>query len=170
MPNGFNRYQNLPNLFSECPSEMNIEKRRYIRFSLDLQAYRRRENYDLLPTLVSQVSIGGCMIAWDENIFIGEKFRIELELPNKNRLPLLCRALYKFPGTGVGAKFVDITEFEQRLLGEIISHSLEDDGLPLLVDPFTIPPTYLSQASDNEEIFSRQREDNIAEEIMSPDC
>lgn len=169
MPDGFTRQNPLPNILSGCPSKMSIEKRRFIRFSLDLQAYRRRENFEMIPTLVSQVSIGGCLTAWDENIFIGENFRIELELPNKNRLPLLCKALYKFPGRGVGAKFINISQYEQELLGKVISRSLEDDGLPLLVDPFTIPPTYIAQMRDDEDFFNRQREDDIAEEIMSSD-
>lgn len=165
MSDGFNRQYSLPNLILP----MSIEKRRFIRFSLDLQAYRRRENFEMIPTLVNQVSVGGCMIAWDENIFIGENFRIELELPNKNRLPLLCKALYKFQGRGIGAKFINISQFEQQLLGEIISQSLEDEGLPLLVDPFTIPPTYISQMRSDEEYFNKQREEDIAEEIMSSD-
>lgn len=149
---------------------MSSEKRRFIRFSLDLQAFRRDANYESVPTLIRQVSVGGCMIGWDENVFIGDLFRLEIELPNKNRLPLVCKALYKFPGSGVGTKFVNISQFEQELLGQVISHSLESDGLPLLVDPFAIPPTYIAQMTEeNDELFSKRREDSIAEEIMSSD-
>lgn len=148
---------------------MSIEKRRFIRFSLDLQAFRRSENHELVPTLIRQISIGGCMIGWDENVFIGDQFRLEIELPNKNRIPVTCKALYKFPSNGIGTKFIEISQFEQELLGQVISHSLESNGLPLLVDPFTIPPTYIAQATDDEELFKKQREESIAEEVMSSD-
>src|SRR4051794_38945569 len=112
---------------------MSIEKRRFIRFSLDIPAFRFKSNGEVVRTLIHQVSVGGCLADWDGSVFPGDTFRIELELPNKNRLPLLCKALYKFDGQGIGSKFIDISPFEQELLGQVISQSLEDDGLPLLV-------------------------------------
>ena len=149
---------------------MSIEKRRFIRFSLDIPAFRHKRNREVVKTFIRQISIGGCLTEWDENLAVGDEFRIELELPNKNRLPLQCKTLYRFPGRGIGIKFLDVSQFEQELIGQIISQSLEDDGLPLLVDPFTIPPTYVSQStSDDDFFFRKQRDDEIAEEIMSQD-
>lgn len=126
---------------------MSIEKRRFIRFSLDIPALLYRKSGAAIGTVIRNVSVGGCMIEWDENIFPGESFRIEIELPNKNRLPLLCKALYKYPVRGIGAKFIDVSQFEQALLGQIISQSLEDDGVSLSVDPFAVPPTYVAAAT-----------------------
>jgi hypothetical protein len=149
---------------------MSIEQRRFIRFSLDITAFRHKNDGEVIKTFIRQISIGGCMAEWDENIFIGDQFRMELELPNKNRLPLLCKSLYKFPGKGIGIKFVNVSRFEQELLGQIISQNLEDDGMPLLVDPFTIPLTYISHKSEEEKIINlERRDDEIAEEIMSQD-
>jgi hypothetical protein len=146
---------------------MSIEKRRFIRFSLDIPAFRYKSNGEVLRTVIRQVSVAGCLAEWDDTIFTGDLFRIEIELQNKNRLPLLCKALYKFPGKGIGAKFIDVSRFEQQLLGQIISQILEDDGLPLLVDPFAIPPTYVAQTPEEEELFAkRRREEEIAGEIM----
>lgn len=144
---------------------MSIEQRRFIRFSLDLPAYRNRENGDVYGMTIQQISIGGCLVEWDEETFVGDTFRLELELPNKNRLPLICKALYKFEGRGIGAKFVDITRFEQELVGQIISHSLEIDGLPLMVDPFSESPQVHSKASTAGS--ERQQEDGIIKEILS---
>lgn len=144
---------------------MSIEQRRFIRFSLDLPAYRYLENGDFYGTTVQQISIGGCLAEWDEETFVGDTFRLELELPNKNRLPLMCKALYKFEGRGIGAKFMDITRFEQELVGQVILHSLETDGLPLMVDPFSEPPDVHSKASTAG--GERQEEDGIIKEILS---
>src|SRR5687767_13404972 len=105
---------------------MSIEQRRFIRFSLDIPAFYHKNNGEVARTFIRQVSISGCLAEWDENIFTGDQFRLELELPNKNRLPLLCKVLYKFPGKGIGSKFLDVTLFEQELIGQIISQTLED--------------------------------------------
>lgn len=147
---------------------MSIEKRRFIRFSLDLPAVYFKNDGETVKTLIQQISIGGCLTEWDAGVLTGDQFRLEIELPNKNRLPLYCKALYKFEGKGIGAKFLGITRFEQELISSIISHSLASDGLPLLVDPFTEPPGLATQANFREETLDeRRREEAIAEEIMS---
>lgn len=147
---------------------MSIEQRRFIRFSLDIPAFRIKNNREPIQTFIRQVSIGGCMLEWDDTIFTGDQFRLEVELPNKNRLPLFCKALYKFPGKGVGAKFIEVSQFEQDLIGQIISQTLEKDGMPLLVDPFAIPATFVAtQGNEEDDYFKRLRDEEIAEEIMS---
>jgi hypothetical protein len=148
---------------------MSIEKRRFIRFFLDIPVLRSKSDGEILRTVIKQVSVAGCMAEWDETILTGDRFRIEVELPNKNRLPLFCKALYKFPGRGIGSKFIDISQFEQELLGQIISKSLKNDGLLLPVDPFAIPPTFLPQnVADELSGRRKRREDDIIEEIMNP--
>jgi hypothetical protein len=150
---------------------MSIEKRRFIRFSLDIPAFRYRKNGERLKTFIYQVSIGGCLVELDETIFNGDKFRVEVELPNKNFLPLICKAIYKSPGKGIGAKFIEISQFEQELLAQVITNSLENEGLPLQVDPFAIPPTFVTANSSEEESFfsSNYEEDEIIEGTLPLD-
>ena len=151
---------------------MSVEKRRFIRFFLDIPVLRRTGNGETLRTAIRQLSVAGCLAEWDETIFTGDRFRIEIELPNKNRLPLFCKALYKFPGLGIGSKFIDISQFEQELLGQVISRSLKNDGSPLPVNPFAAPPAYLARVAGDEEFFGgrrrRRSEREIFEEITRP--
>ena len=144
---------------------MGIEQRRHIRFSMDIPATRYTKYGEAVETLISQISIGGCLAEWDESVYIGDEFRLLLQLPNKNFLPLTCKALYKFPDNGIGTKFLDITQFEQELLAKIISYSLEMQGLPLQVDPFALPRKSVSvdvpRVSD-----SRREKDEILENIL----
>ena len=92
-----------------------------------------------METSFNQISIGGCLIEPDEYIYVGDEIRLEIQLPNKNWLPLYCKVLYMMEDVGVGAKFINITKFEQELVAQIISHSLEKSGLPLQINPFENP-------------------------------
>ena len=145
---------------------MGIEQRRHIRFSLDIPAVRYTKYGEAMETVISQISIGGCLAEWDENVYVGDEFRLLLQLPNKNYLPLTCKALYKFADNGIGSKFLDITHFEQELLAKIISNTLEKQGLPLQVDPFAQP----KKPSRNEApklTDHRRQKDEMLEEILS---
>ncbi|MDQ3179852.1 MAG: PilZ domain-containing protein [Acidobacteriota bacterium] len=145
---------------------MSIEKRRHIRFSLDIAAIRYTRHGEAVTTVLNQISIGGCLAEWDENVYVGDEFRVLVQLPNKNFLPLKCKALYRFADNGIGTKFLDITQFEQELLSRIISHNLEKQGLSLQVDPFAHPKNFnknkLPTLTD-----SRRHTDEILEEILS---
>ena len=144
---------------------MGIEQRRHIRFSLDIPAMRYTKYGEAVETLISQISIGGCLVEWDESVYIGDEFRMLLQLPNKNFLPLTCKALYIFPDNGIGTKFLDITQFEQELLAKVIAHSLEMQGLPLQVDPFALPRKSVS-ADVPRVTDSRREKDEILENIL----
>jgi hypothetical protein len=145
---------------------MSIEKRRHIRFSLDIPAIRYTKYGEAMEIQLHQISIGGCLAEWDETILVGEEFRLLIPLPNQNRLPLACKALYRFADNGIGVKFLNITQFEQELISKIISNSLETQGLPMQVDPFGVPHTYKKrmepQITDN-----RQETDDILDDILS---
>ncbi|HEY0048645.1 MAG TPA: PilZ domain-containing protein [Pyrinomonadaceae bacterium] len=150
---------------------MSIEQRRHIRFSLDIPAIRQDETGERHPIMLHQISVGGCLTSLDENIYTGDEFRVLLRLPSGNFLPLVCKALYKFAGSGIGAKFVEITEFEQQLLADVISQTLEAEGLPLQVDPFAHPPTQIYQNATREEKLANPRieKEEIVEQILSID-
>ncbi len=145
---------------------MSTEQRRHIRFSLDIPAIRHTTYGEAIETVLNQISIGGCLAEWDENVFIGEEIRVLVQLPNKNYLPLTCKALYRFVDNGVGAKFLNITQFEQELITKIISQNLEKQGLPLQVSPFDQPKTFNKNPKPQITDSRRQREEML-EDILS---
>jgi hypothetical protein len=145
---------------------MEIEQRRHIRFSLDIPAIRYTKYGEAVETMVNQISIGGCLAEWDENVYVGDEFRLLIQLPNKNFLPLSCKAIYKFADNGVGTKFIDITRFEQELLAKIILHTLSKHDLQFQVDPFALPK--ISPQNQSPKITDNLRQkDEMLEEILS---
>ena len=145
---------------------MSIEHRRHIRFSLDIPAIRYSKYGERVGTVINQISIGGCLVETEENVFVGEEFRLEVQLPNKNWLPLYCKILYKTDDMGIGAKFLNITRFEQELLAKIISHSLEASNLPVQVSPFQ-NPSKLNQNKEPRITDPRLQKEEILEQILS---
>ncbi|MGH7782348.1 MAG: PilZ domain-containing protein [Candidatus Binatia bacterium] len=121
---------------------MPISQRQFIRFSLEVPAIMFRTGGERSRVLIEQISVGGCLVDADDGFYPGDEFRMELEMPNKNRLPLTCKVVYRFDNDAIGAKFVDITKFEQDLVAKTISALLELDGLPLPVDAFEAPPKF----------------------------
>ena len=147
---------------------MSISQRQHIRFSLDIPAVRYTKFGEKTETVLNQISIGGCLIEWDESLFTGDEFRLEIRLPNGNWLPLNCKVLYKFENNGIGVKFIDITRFEQELIAKIISESLAQEGLPMQVDPFAPPPKFANINVPRITDSRRERED-LLQQIMSGD-
>jgi hypothetical protein len=148
---------------------MSINQRKHIRFSLDLPGIILFKYGERQETQLQQISIGGCFTGWEENIYVGDEFRLEIELPNKNFLPLECKALYRFDHTGIGVKFTDISRFEQQLVTKIITHKLEEEGVPLQVDPFTVPPTFIDLDPSPRITDIRQKRDALLQKIMASD-
>jgi hypothetical protein len=151
---------------------MSASQRQHIRFSLDIPAVRYSKFGEKQETVLQQISIGGCLLDWDENLYTGETFRLEIRLPNGNRLPLSCKVLYKFENNGVGVKFLDITRFEQELVGKIITHTLREEGLPMQVDPFAQPPKFVDANEKPEPRLTdaRRLQDELLEQIMSSEA
>ncbi len=119
-----------------------------------------------METVLNQISIGGCLAAWDAEVYVGDEFRLLVELPNKNFLPLQCKVLHCSEDATIGAKFLDITQFEQELLTKIISQSLEEHGLPLQISPFVQPKTFVK--SEEPRLTNKRREkEEIIENILS---
>lgn len=145
---------------------MGFEQRRHIRFSLDIPGIRYTKYGEAIETVIRQISIGGCLAESDESVYIGDEFRLLLQLPNKNFLPLLCKAMYKFSDHGIGTKFLDISQFEQELLSEIITRTLADEGLPMQVDPFAQPKRLVINEAPQVADSRRQKEE-ILENILS---
>jgi hypothetical protein len=145
---------------------MSIEQRQHIRFSLDIPAVRYNKFGEKFDIMLQQISVGGCLTEWDENLFTGEEFRMEIELPNGNRLPLICKVIYRFEDNGVGVKFVDLTKFEQELVSKIISHRLDKEGLPVQVSAFTKPRQFESPQEPRITGPEHEKEE-LLERIMS---
>ncbi len=147
---------------------MSIIQRKHVRFSLDIPATLRKRSGETRNVTLSQISIGGCLIGWDVGVYIGDQIRMEIGLPNGNRLPLRCKAIYKFENFGVGIKFLDLTKFEQSLLSKIIVAKLEDEGVPAGVDPFTQPETF-GENNTLKLTDLREKREEMLEEVMSSD-
>lgn len=148
---------------------MSISQRQHIRFSLDIPAWIFTKFGEKQQTLLQQISIGGCFTGWEENIYIGDEFRMEIQMPNGNYLPLHCKALYRFEHTGIGVKFVDITGFEQELVSQIIAARLDAEGVPLQVDAFSQPSTFADESKAPRITDIREKTDAILERIMTTD-
>ena len=148
---------------------MSLEQRKHTRFSLEIPAVIITKYGERQDTVLQQISIGGCFTGWEENIFTGDELRMEIPLPNGNRLPLACKAVYRFENTGVGVKFTDITKFEQALISQIISEKLRAEGLPLHIDPFTEPPPVAAEKVGPVAVDDRRSRDEMLEKIMSGD-
>ena len=145
---------------------MPIEQRQHIRFSLDIPAVRYNKFGEKFDVMLQQISIGGCLTEWDENLFTGDEFRMEIELPNSNKLPLVCKVLYRFEDSGVGVKFVDLTKFEQELLSRMIAHRLDQEGLPVQVSAFSQPRRF--ENPEAPKITGPEHEkDQMLDSIMS---
>ena len=125
---------------------MSISQRKHIRLTLDIPAVRYTAEGEKIPTVLYQISVGGCLIEWDESIAENEEFRMEVQLPDGNWLPLIGKALYRFQDDGIGVQFQEISSFEQRLVATIMAANLESEGIPLDVDPFSKPKTFADLA------------------------
>ena len=147
---------------------MSINQRQHIRFSLDIPATLITKYGDRQETRLQQISVGGCFTDWEENIYPGDEFRLEIELPNLNRLPLACKAVYRFENTGLGVRFTDVSRFEQELISSIIANRLSMEGLPVEINPFDKPKvnTPIAPRGDESEREARER---MLEAVMAVD-
>lgn len=145
---------------------MSIEQRRHIRFSLDIPAARFTAFGEKIETMLTQISIGGCLAVWDAEVFIGDEFRLLVQLPNKNFLPLHCKVVYSAEDLGIGAKFLDITQYEQELLTKVIAQNLEEQGLPMQVNPFMQTKKFV-RANEPKITDRRQQREEILEDVLS---
>lgn len=146
---------------------MSIIQRKHVRFSLDIPAGLITKFGQRQETVLQQISIGGCFTGWEENIYPGDEFRLEIELPNRNRLPLACKAIYRFEDTGIGVKFLDITEFEQDLISQIIANRMEEEGVPIPVSPFEQPAKFIADDEVQRIPTQREQREGLLEEVMS---
>jgi len=131
---------------------MSISQRKHKRLTLDIPAVRHTDDGERLTTLLYQISIGGCLIEWDESIEEQQEFRMEVQLPDDNWLPLRCKALYGFPNDGIGIQFQDITQFEQELIVKIMSKGLEEEGIPMDMDPYAQTKTFAGGETEQNEV------------------
>lgn len=148
---------------------MSINQRKHVRFSLDIPATLITKFGERQETLLQQISIGGCFTGWEENIYTGDEFRLEIELPNKNRLPLACKAIYRFEDTGIGVRFLDISQFEQELISKIISNRMEQEGVPEYVSPFQQPSKFAEDDEVQRITTRRDQREEMLEQVMSSD-
>ena len=148
---------------------MSIAQRQFIRFSLEVPGRLFGPAGDQREVETQQISVGGCLVDRGDGFYPGDEFRLELELPNGNRVPLTCRVVYCFENSCVGGKFVDISKFEQDLVAKTIAYRLELDGLPLPIDAFEQPPTFADEEVTLKVSTDRDRYEEKLEEVMTLD-
>jgi hypothetical protein len=146
---------------------MSISQRQHTRFSLDIPATLVTRMGEKRQTLLQQISVGGCFTQWEDNIYAGDEFRLEIELPAGNRLPLKCKALYRFEDSGIGVRFVDISVFEQELVSEIIADRMAKEHLPIFPDPLARPVPAEERVSIPSLTDDRAVRERMLEEVMS---
>ncbi len=112
--------------------------------SLNIPAFRTTVEGERRETIVQQINIDDFLIELEEKIEPDEEFRIEIEMPNKNLLPLTCRTVERTEKEGNNYEMIDLTEFEIDLIGEILSY--EGDLLDV--------PEYESKDTMLEELVS----------------
>lgn len=112
--------------------------------SLNIPAFRINEEGEKRETIVQQINIDDFLIELEEKIEADEEFRIEVEMPNKNWLPLTCRVAERPEKEGNNYEMIDLTEFEIDLIGEILSY--EGDLLDI--------PVYEPQDATLEDLVS----------------
>ncbi|MCE7962348.1 MAG: hypothetical protein DYH05_07590 [Acidobacteria bacterium ACB1] len=86
-----------------------------------------------------------------------------------NYLPLWCKALYRFDDTGLGVRFLNLSQFERELISSIITHRLDEEGVPVQVDPFHTPPSFLNEHPNPRVTDIRAKADSILDKIMAPE-
>ena len=148
---------------------MSTSQRQYLRFSLDIPAVFRTPMGEKIPTTLSQISVGGCLMPCRPDIYPGDHFRLEVELPNGNRVPFSCRAVYRLEDMGIGAKFLDATQFEKELLAKVIETKLESEDLPMVCDPMAVPARLFDRADPlriTDKVVVRE---SMLEEVMAVD-
>jgi hypothetical protein len=146
---------------------MPTNQRQYIRFSLDVSAIFRNSLGEKIPVTLQQISVGGCLMPCRSGIYAGDRFRLEVQLPNGNYVPLTCKAVYRMEEMGIGAKFLEITKFEQELLAKVIESKLESEDLPVVCDPMSAP-TRLFDRSDPLRLMDHvTTRESMLEEVMS---
>lgn len=143
---------------------MSIENRRFIRFALDIPVTLADEKGKKIKTMIRQISIGGCLLDVNDKTLSkisGDELRLEFTLRNKNKLPLMGNAVYTDNNKWTGIKFYEITQFEQELIADVIAEIIENEGLPLTVNPFRTPPSFVDEEPtiSDESVDSKQVEE-----------
>ncbi len=111
--------------------------------SLNIPAFRFTEKGEKVETIVREINLDDFLIMLEENIQPVEDFRLEIQLPDQNWLPLVCKSVERESDADVScAKLIDITDFELELLGHVLEH--EDDLLDV--------PKYIPLESGLEEL------------------
>lgn len=141
-----------------------------MRFSLDIPAVLVSKHGERRQTYLQQISIGGCFTEWEEYLYPGDEFRLEIQLPNRNKLPLKCKAIYRFENTGIGVRFIEATEFEQELISAIIENQMMLEGLPEFPDPFSEPPEFIKDDPSPRITDRRERREAMLDDAMIPEA
>ena len=85
--------------------------------TLNIPAFRVNEEGVKRETIVQQINVDDFLIELEEKIEHDQEFRIEIEMPNKNFLPLTCRVVERTEKEGNNYEMIDLSEFEIDFVG-----------------------------------------------------
>ena len=100
---------------------MNEERREHARLVLSLAA-RWIDNDDHHPAHISNLSSGGCFIESQYPAPVGERIRVEIELPVKRWMNLSGEVVRQVPD-GFGIRFNSLSIPEQSTLAQLIDYA-----------------------------------------------
>ena len=117
---------------------MSTPQRQYTRFTLEIEARIRTAAGERVEAVVSDIGLGGCFFEglWVEAA--GERFSVEIRMPNGNWLPIDCERVRQEDG-GVGVRFIEVTLFQQDLLAGVIATAARKAGIPERTDLLAAP-------------------------------
>ena len=68
----------------------------------------------------TDISLSGCYIDSIGQVTVGEKIRLEIQLPTGGWMPLQGEVVYHQDNLGFALRFIGLTDQEQRVLAQLI--------------------------------------------------
>ena len=101
---------------------VNEERREHVRLVLSLAA-RWEDKAGHHPASISNLSSGGCFIESQDLAMVGERIRVEIELPVMRWMNLSGEVIRQVPDNGFGIRFNTLSISEQSTLAQLIDYA-----------------------------------------------
>jgi hypothetical protein len=79
-----------------------------------------------LPLRIHDLSLGGCLVESYDEVPVGRRIQLEIELPEEGWVTVQVEALYQRENYGFGAKFVDVDEQTRVKLARVVLQILKE--------------------------------------------
>lgn len=101
---------------------MNEERREHVRLVLSLEA-RWEDKAGHHAARISNLSSGGCFIESQDPATVGERIRVEVELPVERWMKLSGEVVRLDPDDGFAIRFSSLPISEQSTLAQLIDYA-----------------------------------------------